>query len=538
MNRKESSIRETQLRFPLRIWMLGVAACLLLCTHLQVAAVELPGPSVPDGMGVQISFTIPAAGELEMIADAGFSWVRMDFDWAATEQTAGVYSFVYYDYLMLKLGQNNLRALFTLDYDNPLYNNGFSPSTPASRTAFANWAVAAMEHFADRGIVWELWNEPEMIYMGNSFWTPAPNVNDYSALAVAVGQAMQPTVPNEILIGPAAALYAPAFIEASFQLGVLEYFSAVSVHPYPLDDYVSGTGPEENFARYDWLRTKIDLYKPPGKSIPIISSEQGYPSNGWPNPNLDETEQGKLVSRKYLVDMANDVAISNWYNWKSGPNPSDPEHNFGMVRSEYLFPAPSVWDGSSYVREPKPAFWAARTLAHLLDGFQFDERLAVGDADDYVLEFVNGGETRLVLWTTLSTVHPVVVSVPAGVYAAFGHTGEFLWTREANELGLSVALTDAPLYLVPYLPGDTNGDGAVDAEDAATLATYWQQTDLTGGIGVGDFDEDGDVDDVDATILAANWGVGTAASVPEPAALILILGAILTFGLFRRRTVR
>ena len=52
-----------------------------------------------------------------------------------------------------------------------------------------------------------------------------------------------------------------------------------------------------------------------------------------------------------------------------------------------------MWDGHSYVREPKPAFWAARALTHMLDGYQFDERLAVGDADDYVLEFVKGDET-------------------------------------------------------------------------------------------------------------------------------------------------
>ena len=538
MNRTESAIRNTPLRFPVRIWMLGVAACLLLCSHLQAADFELPGPVVPDGLGVNIHFTDPKPGEMKMIDDAGIRWVRMDFDWSVTEREKGVYNFAAYDRLMAALEPHNIRALFILDYDNRHYDGGVSPHTDEGRAAFAKWAVAAVRHFRGRGIIWEMWNEPEMIYMDQSLWTPKPNVHDYSALAVAVGKALRAAEPDELYIGPAAAIYAFSFIEASFQLGVLEYFSAVSVHPYPLDDYVSGTGPEENFARYDSLRTLIDTYKPPGKSIPIISSEQGYPSNGWPNPNLDETEQGKLVSRKYLTDMANDVAISNWYNWKSGPNPSDPEHNFGMVRNEYLFPAPSVWDGYSYVREPKPAFWAARTLTHLLDGFQFDERLAVGDADDYVLEFVNGGETRLVLWTTLSTVHPVVVSVPAGVYAAFGHTGEFLWTREANESGLSVALTDAPLYLVPYLPGDTNGDGAVDDEDAATLASFWQQAVTQGDASQGDFNNDGWCNDLDATILAANWGDHNVASaVPEPSTAML-LGAILALGLFRRRTVR
>jgi hypothetical protein len=34
---------------------------------------------VTDGFGVNIHFTQPKAGELEMLAAAGFKWVRMDF---------------------------------------------------------------------------------------------------------------------------------------------------------------------------------------------------------------------------------------------------------------------------------------------------------------------------------------------------------------------------------------------------------------------------------------------------------------------------
>jgi len=78
------------------------------------------------------------------------------------------------------------------------------------------------------------------------------------------------------------------------------------------------------------------------------------------------------------------------------------------------------------------------------------------------------------------------------------------------------------------LPGDANGDGMVNVEDAATLAANWQRT----GDALwehGDFNGDNNVDDTDATILAANWQTGAAASVPEPTTFIglLVIGLAL-----------
>ncbi len=439
MNRTESAIRNTPLRFPVRIWMLGVAACLLLCSHLQAADFELPGPVVPDGLGVNIHFTDPKPGEMKMIDDAGIRWVRMDFDWSVTEREKGVYNFAAYDRLMAALEPHNIRALFILDYDNRHYDGGVSPHTDEGRAAFAKWAVAAVRHFRGRGIIWEMWNEPEMIYMGNSLWTPKPNVHDYSALAVAVGKALRAAEPDELYIGPAAAIYASSFIEASFQLGVLEYFSAVSVHPYPLDDYASGVGPEMNFAQYAKLRRLIDKYAPKGKFIPIISSEHGYSSIR----HMNKTEQGKLLPRQWLTNLANGVPLSIWYDWHDdGLDPKNPEHNFGIVHHSYL-------KNQSPVYEPKPAYLAAKTLTHTLKGYQFKERLAAGGENDYVMKFVKGKETILAAWTSEESSRTVDIPIPPGRYTAIGHTGKSLWTKAADARGLCVTLTDAPVYLVP-----------------------------------------------------------------------------------------
>src|SRR5690242_3720046 len=57
-------------------------------------------PVVPEGLGVNIHFTDPRPGEMEMIAAAGMRIVRMDFGWGAIERKAGEYDFSAYDRLV------------------------------------------------------------------------------------------------------------------------------------------------------------------------------------------------------------------------------------------------------------------------------------------------------------------------------------------------------------------------------------------------------------------------------------------------------
>ncbi|HBO45382.1 MAG TPA: hypothetical protein DD670_15915, partial [Planctomycetaceae bacterium] len=90
------------------------------------------------------------------------------------------------------------------------------------------------------------------------------------------------------------------------------------------------------------------------------------------------------------------------------------------------------------------------------------------------------------------------------------------------------------------LPGDANGDGYVDAADAATLAAHWGQA---GGWTQGDFNADGTVNAVDASILAANWCPSTPAeqastgTVPEPSFVAMLTALLFWLGMSRRRSV-
>jgi hypothetical protein len=138
-----------------------------------------------------------------------------------------------------------------------------------------------------------------------------------------------------------------------------------------------------------------------------------------------------------------------------------------------------------------------------------------------------------------------VLSTVSGTSASYTLTGDELYVRV--HVRSSKTMDNPPRDSIQYegawtqpvgawlmVPGDANGDAAVDEDDAAILATNWGATSMNWSDG--DFDSDGTVGAADASILAANWGHGVteAASVPEPAASIL-LGGLVVLCLSRRR---
>lgn len=397
-------------------------------------AAELPKLAVPDATGVNIHFTDPRPGEMKMLAEAGFRWVRMDFAWSGIEREKGKYDFSAYERLLAALEPYKIRTLFIFDYSNRHYDNGLSPASDEGRKAFARWAAAAAKHFRGRGILWEMYNEPNI-----GFWKPKPDVKQYVQLALEVGKALREAAPEELYIGPATSLIDLPFLEECFKAGLLEYWSAVSVHPY------RQTPPETAASEYAALRRLIAKYAPKGKSIPILSGEWGY-SSVW--RQLDEVKQGKFLARQWLVNLANDVPLSIWYDWHDdGLDPKEPEHHFGTVLHPYHAGRDPVYD-------PKPAYRAAKTLTAVLGGYAFSKRLIVDDEQDYVLLFTKGDDVALAAWTTAPTPSTVLIPASPGRFNVTSSTGETLPAVAAHSKGLSVILTDSPQYFVPDLPND------------------------------------------------------------------------------------
>ena len=411
-----------------------------LLASLAVAA-ELPPLTVPEGVGVNIHFTRGHERDLDLIAAAGFKFIRMDFSWAAIEREKNHYDWSAYDELTGNLAERGLRAIYILDYSNPLYEQQVetknpitgkpetgataSPQHPESIAAFARWAAAAAKHFRGRHIVWEIWNEPNIF-----FWQPKPDVHQYVTLALATFKAIRDAVPDATIIGPASSGFPWEFLETLLQAGALNYLDGVSVHPYR--EY--SQSPETARADFKKLRSLIDRYAPEKRKrkIPILSGEWGYATH---TKEVSLETQARFVVRQQLANVLEHVPISIWYDWvNDGPDPAEREHNFGIVNRDLT---------------PKPSYTAIRTMTRELNGYQIVRRYVADNSADFILVLKNSsGEFKLATWTAGSP-HDVSIPLPDKANETFTVTDISGNASSLQSSGgaLSLRLTGAPKYL-------------------------------------------------------------------------------------------
>ena len=97
-----------------------------LLTHLAGAGETKLGPpgtgALPDGLGTNIHFTDPKPGEMKMLAEGGFRWLRMDFVWERIERKKAQYDWSPYDRLLAAGQPHGVKCLplASPDNDNPL----------------------------------------------------------------------------------------------------------------------------------------------------------------------------------------------------------------------------------------------------------------------------------------------------------------------------------------------------------------------------------------------------------------------------------
>jgi polysaccharide biosynthesis protein PslG len=357
------------------------------------------GPLNQVCAGINIHFITGQKKDLDMIAAAGFKFIRMDFDWQEIERKKGTYDWKAYDELTANLEKRGMGAIYIFDYSNSLYEETTdskdpltgmeqkdiaSPHHPESIAAFARWAAEAARHFKDKNIIWEIWNEPNIF-----FWKPTPDVAQYNSLAMATCKAVKEVVPDATIIGPASSEVPLPFLESFLASGVLKYLDAVSIHPYR--DYANS--PETAVSDYRKLRELIERYAPAEKKkMPIISSEWGYSSS---TKGVSLEKQEAYIVRMQLSNLFNGIPISIWYDWKNdGDDPTEHEQNFGTVSSDL---------------KPKPAYTAIQTMNIQLKGFTFSRRIHIKNDNDFVLLFRNDeGNFKIVAWT-MDPAHSVKI---------------------------------------------------------------------------------------------------------------------------------
>lgn len=361
--------------------------------------------------------------DIKAISDAGFDTVRIDIFWSNVEKQKGVYDYknTGYDELDHLLTKYNLKPYYILAYSNPLYEDGRFIKTERSREAFNKFVTATVNRYKNQNVIWEIWNEPNL----ELFWESQPSEDDYFKLVQMVAPTIKSLDDTGKVVAPALAglhTKSMAWLEQLLSKGTLNYIDAISVHPYR--DYP----PESVSQDYAKLRKMIKKYT--NREIPVISGEWGYSTAGA--YKLNEKEQADHLVRMFLINMANDIPLSIWYDWKNdGLDKNNKEHNFGLM-----------W----YSSNPKLSFLAMQTLSRTMEGYTFVTKLETEDPSNYILKFKNqNGKQIIVFWTTDSN-HNSNIPIDSGkgqIVSMLGAVRNVEWKNEV-ELNFS----SSPGYLI------------------------------------------------------------------------------------------
>ena len=398
--------------------MLAVTLALAIVQSPYREQFPLPDLTVPSGLGVNIHIIEPKDNTIQRIAASGFKWIRMDMLWNEIERRKGSYDFSRYDKLNDQLRQSKLRPIYILDYGNDYYEKG-APRSPQARAAFVAFVHATLQHYGHQGAVWELYNEPNI-----HFWEPQPNVNEYIALAREVGHEIRANEPDEWFIGPAVSGMDWNFLQACMKAGLLQYWDAVSVHPYR-------NAPPETAAK-DWqhLREMIGQYAPKGKAVEIICSEWGYNSLSF-----GEQKQADYASRQYLANLGSWVPLTIWYDWSDDvADKRAEERHYGVVRADL---------------SSKPALLSIYTMMRELKGWKVTNAIF---NDAAVLTFRRGAFSKGVAWAVNGARATAQIPLPVGDYVQRSFSTD-THVVHAGPTGMTVQVGSTPTYFSPVQTG-------------------------------------------------------------------------------------
>ncbi|MGG5823777.1 hypothetical protein [Falsiroseomonas sp. HW251] len=366
---------------------LAWAMLLMLGTWLSPA--QAAG-RLPTGLGIHVQVWHIGPADLERIRALGIGFVRWGIAWDAVETAPGRFDWSGPDAFIERLGRVGLGSMVILGTGNPLYSPMLDlpphpgarwtrvaapPGSEAERAAFARFAAAAAARYAAQGVTWEIWNEPD----SRIFWPPAPQPDAYAQLVEAACHAIKAAAPDAAVLAPATAALphrAPQFFYSLSRTGALDCLDGLSAHSYRIQGGVQ-PDPESVAAENATSRGFLDRLSPRARSLPMLSTEWGYPSSV-----VGAASQAAYLARTYLANLASGVSATVWYEWKdSRDEPLNPESHFGLVAAN---------------GEPKAGPDSA--LFPRLLRLDFVRRLETGDPLIQALLFRDDGVEHVVAW--------------------------------------------------------------------------------------------------------------------------------------------
>lgn len=277
--------------------------------------------------------------QLAVAADAGAAWVRVEMDWSAIEPSPGQFQWESTDRVVASAQSHGLQVLGLLTYAPPWAQRGFvvpgaQQAAPANPAVFGNFAAAAATRYSTSVTTWEVWNEQNLAL----FYGPSVDVRSYVDLLAAAYQQIHRIQPGATVLSGGLSngqdllpmgLSPITFLDGMYALGGGAFLDGVGMHPYTTPDQA----PESSYwTQMTAMHAVMERYGDGAKKIWI--TEYGAPTGD----NGSEQRQSDILataiaSAQTVPYLAEPLFIHSIRD--SGTDPSNPEANFGVVRSDF-----------------------------------------------------------------------------------------------------------------------------------------------------------------------------------------------------------
>ena len=401
--------------------------------------------SINKGYGTGLLNRAESDDALNLLNATGVKTVRAMGYWNNIETKKGEYNWTSVDDHMTKTRASGVDTLYVLGlYNSRLYKTvdeetgqTVTMGSDEEIQAFVNYAKEVVKRYPEI-TKYEVWNEPN----SNVFWPSEPNIDNYKKLIKSVSVALKEINPDiEIIIGVAAnsssntpttdgsfwCIKWEDYIASLMQDDELsEYFDAISIHGY----YINKTRADQK----TYINDVVDIVRQGGGFKKIYMTETG----GYSGPELHhktEDEKAREMVRQFVI--GDEYQLDGTWIYElinSGTDPSNSEHNYGVVSSEKLD------------FRPFEAYYANKYYLSQIDNALYLGKTALNENITAHL-YSKDGEAFLVAWSNSENTYDYPFKYEVSQYDLYGN----FVTRDTK-----VSIGDSPVYIYEISDSDAN----------------------------------------------------------------------------------
>jgi len=176
--------------------------------------------------------------DLQLVQDAGFTWVKQEFPWREIEPVnKGDFDWSRTDRIMEQIDKHGLKVIVRLGVQPQWAGGGFPEVGPPNNLQdFADFAAAVATRYKGRIDAYQIWNEPNL---AREWGNRPPNAAEYTELLkiayesikavdpypLIISAGMAPTTRNDNVARPDT-----YYIQEMYEAGAKPYFDALGVH--------------------------------------------------------------------------------------------------------------------------------------------------------------------------------------------------------------------------------------------------------------------------------------------------------------------